>query len=169
MFLRMDLIELFQCLRHKRLIESAETFAKPLDPELILSNNDLSLYDDTLNIDGTVNTLYPKVTLSVEFPDETIKEFEVLVNPRCVHSLPLKQGEWPSGKYTVSVYDEKITDATESFELSHEENVIPFDGDQTKKVQEKYVIVDAITQIIQLDSTILKQLMNSLQKANLVP
>ena len=141
---------------HETVIESSETVAKSLDPALILSNTDLYENIDTLNIDGTVDSGYSYVTVSVEFPDETIKEFEVKLSSRGAYSLPLQQGDWPFGTYTVSVSDEKSHFATETFELTNNENQITFDGEPAKKVEEKHLITDVTTQVIQLDSDYLE-------------
>ena len=142
-------------------VANAESIAEIATSELtLLHTATLGHGGNLLIAEGQVDSSYSRVVVSIENPDATVDEFELILNDRNKYSLPLIRENWMVGDYTVTITDESTEFASEAFTI--------FEAEKTKsalelafessKVDAPVLLNNVVTEVILLDSDYFEQI-----------
>ena len=142
-------------------VANAETIAEIATVELtLLHTSTLGHGGNLLIAEGQVDSLYSRIKVSVENPDATIDEYELVLNAKNKYSLPLIRDNWLVGDYTVTVSDESVEFTSESFtirEAEKEKSQLELAFESSK--EDAPVILNNVkTEVILLDSDYFEQI-----------
>ena len=142
-------------------VANAETIAEIETVELTLLHISTLGHGGNLMIaQGQVDSLYSRITVSVENPDGTIDEYELVLSAKNKYSLPLIRDNWLVGDYTVTVSDESVEFASESFTILEAEKTksaleIAF---ESSKKDAPVILNNVKTEVVLLDSDYFEQI-----------
>ena len=103
-------------------VADAEIVAEIATSELtLLHTSTLGHGGNLLIAEGQVDSSYSRVVVSIENPDGTVDEYEMVLNAKDKYSLPLIRDNWLVGDYTVTISDESVEFASESFTIKEPE------------------------------------------------
>ena len=111
-------------------VANAESIAEISTSELtLLHTGTLGHGGNLLIAEGQVDSSYSRVVVSIENPDDTVDEYELILNDKNKYSLPLIRENWIVGDYTVTISDEVTEFASETFTI--------FEAEATKSALEQ--------------------------------
>jgi len=142
-------------------VANAETIAQIATSELtLLHTSTLGHGGNLLIAEGQVDSLYSRITVSLENPDGTIDEYQLVLNAKNKYSLPLIRDNWLVGDYTVTITDEKVEFTSKSFSIREAEKTksqleLAF---ESSKDDAPVILNNVKTEVILLDSDYFEQL-----------
>jgi hypothetical protein len=142
-------------------VASAENVVEISTSELtLLHTATLGHGGNLLIAEGQVDSSYSRILVSIENPDNTVDEFELILNDRNKYSLPLIKENWMVGDYTVTVTDESTEFTSETFTIFEVEKTksaleLAF---ESSKADAPVSLNNVVTEVILLDSDYFEQI-----------